>query len=172
MGPVASCERRIELNRLQSRGWEWRGALTLAVTLWFVVSLAGCGGGGRSDGDTSADNRTVGQSQSTSGSADNQAADNTGRNVRDRNDANPTPTDQTESEADRTITQAIRQTVVNSDLSANAKNVKIITQNGVVTLRGPVDSEAEKAFIANAARSAAGVASVDDQLEVVAKSDR
>ena len=53
---------------------------------------------------------------------------------------------------------------------ADAKNVKIITRNGVVTLRGPVDSQAEKDFIANAARSTAGVASVDDQTEVAAKS--
>lgn len=99
------------------------------------------------------------------------AADNTARNVRDRDEAALTPMDQGESEADRTITQNIRQIVVdNASLSTNAKNVKIITQNGVVTLRGPVDSGAEKALIVSTARGVAGVVSVDDQLEVAVKS--
>jgi len=98
------------------------------------------------------------------------AAENTARNVRDRNDAAPTPMDQGESEGDRTITQGIRQIIVgNASLSTNAKNVKIITQNGVVTLRGPVDSDAEKVLIANTARGMAGVVRVDDQLEIAVK---
>ncbi len=98
------------------------------------------------------------------------AADNSARNVSDRNDAKPTPMDQGESEADRAITQMIRQMVLeNGATSINGRNVKIITQNGVVTLRGPVDSEAEKIFIENTARGAAGVARVDDQLEIVVK---
>jgi hyperosmotically inducible periplasmic protein len=44
--------------------------------------------------------------------------------------------------------------------------VKIITENGVVTLRGPVKSEAEKAKIAQLAQSAAGQAKIENQLEV------
>src|SRR4029450_2047925 len=55
-------------------------------------------------------------------------ADNTGRNVRDRSDATKTPEDQSENEADRTITQSIRKAINSDDsLSTNAKNVKIIT---------------------------------------------
>lgn len=97
-------------------------------------------------------------------------ADNTARNVRDRNEATPTPMDQGESEADRTITQSIRQIIVdNGSLSTNAKNVKIITQSGIVTLRGPVDSQAEKDLIVTTAKGVAGVVSVDDQLEVAVK---
>jgi hyperosmotically inducible protein len=94
-------------------------------------------------------------------------ADNTGRNARDADGKTLTPMDQSENEADRTITQQIRKAVVDHDqLSTNAKNVKIITQNGVVTLRGPVKSAEEKAAIASVAQKTGGVKRVDNQLEV------
>jgi hyperosmotically inducible protein len=93
--------------------------------------------------------------------------DNSGRNVRDRDDQNKTTGDQSENEADRTITQNIRRAVTaDGSLSTNAKNVKIITNNGTVTLRGPVKSEKEKAEIEAKAKQVAGVKSVDNQLEV------
>ena len=93
--------------------------------------------------------------------------DNSGRNVRDRDDQNKTTGDQSENDADRTITQNIRRAVTADDsLSTNAKNVKIITNNGTVTLRGPVKSEKEKAEIEAKAKQVAGVKSVDNQLEV------
>ncbi len=94
-------------------------------------------------------------------------ADNTGRNERDADGSTLTPLDQGESEADRTITQQIRKAVVGHDqLSTNAKNVKIITQNGVVTLRGPVKSSDEKATIATVAQKTGGVKRVENQLEI------
>ena len=94
-------------------------------------------------------------------------ADNSGRNVRDRNDQTKTPGDQSENEADRTITQNIRQVITADDsLSTNAKNVKIITNDGTVTLRGPVKSEKEKAEIEAKAKQIAGVKRVDNQLEI------
>jgi hyperosmotically inducible protein len=94
-------------------------------------------------------------------------ADNTGRNARDAEGNTLTPMDQGESEADRTITQQIRKAVVDHDtLSTNAKNVKIITQNGVVTLRGPVKSPEEKAAIAGVAQKTGGVKRVDNQIEI------
>ena len=93
--------------------------------------------------------------------------DNSGRNVRDRDDQNKTTGDQSENEADRTITQNIRRAVTADDsLSTNAKNVKIITNNGTVTLLGPVKSQKEKAEIEAKAKQVAGVKSVDNQLEV------
>jgi osmotically-inducible protein OsmY len=99
--------------------------------------------------------------------AANADADNTKRNARDADGHTLTPLDQGESEADRTITQQIRKEVVASDrLSTNAKNVKIITQNGVVTLRGPVKSPEEKAAIASVATKTSGVKRVDNQLEI------
>jgi osmotically-inducible protein OsmY len=52
-------------------------------------------------------------------------------------------------------------------LSMDAKNVKIITVNGVVTLRGPVNSVKEKSTIEAKAQNIAGATNVDSQLEVV-----
>jgi hyperosmotically inducible protein len=96
-------------------------------------------------------------------------ADNTEKNQRDRSGETRTSGDQSNSSEDVKITAAIRRAVVNDDsLSATAKNVKIITADGTVTLRGPVQNEAEKAKIAELAQSAAGNAKIDNQLEVKA----
>lgn len=92
-------------------------------------------------------------------------ADNTKVNDRDRHGA-LTPTDQGGGK-DRDITAAIRRAVVaDGALSFTAKNVKIITVGGKVTLRGPVKSDAEKTAIEAKAKAAAGVTEVDNQLEV------
>ena len=97
------------------------------------------------------------------------AADNSGRNKRDRSGETQTSGDQSNSSADIKTTSTIRRAIVHdSSLSTMAKNVKIMTQDGVVTLRGPVKSEAEKAKVAELARAHAGNAKVEDQLEVKA----
>lgn len=93
--------------------------------------------------------------------------DNSGRNVRDRTDATRTAGDQSESEADRTITQSLRKAITDDDsLSTNGKNVKVVTIDGNVTLRGPVKSEKEKADIGAKAKQIAGVKKVHNQLEI------
>lgn len=93
-------------------------------------------------------------------------ADNTKQNERDRSDTTK-PGDQKESSADLGITQTIRQDIVKNDaLSMDAKNVKVVTAEGVVTLRGPVKSEEEKTQIGKIAAAATGVKRVDNQLEV------
>jgi hyperosmotically inducible protein len=95
------------------------------------------------------------------------APDNTGRNVRDSEGSTLTPMDQSENEADVTLTQQIRKAVMEDDtLSMTAKNIKIITVNGVVTLRGPVDNEQERNRIVAKAEQLAGAKKVDSQLEV------
>jgi len=100
---------------------------------------------------------------------DTAAADNTKKNERDRSGETTTSGDQSNSQQDVKITAAIRRAVVGDhSLSATAKNVKIITADGVVTLRGPVQNEAEKTKIAELAQSAAGNAKIDNQLEVKA----
>ncbi len=100
---------------------------------------------------------------------DTPAADNTGKNQRDRSGETKTSGDQSNSSTDVKMTAAIRRAVVHDgSLSMAAKNVKIITANGMVTLRGPVKTEAEKAKIAELAKSAAGDAKIDNQLEVKA----
>jgi osmotically-inducible protein OsmY len=98
------------------------------------------------------------------------AADDSGRNVRDRDDKTLTPMDQGGSEADRELTAAIRRAIVADDsLSTDAHNVKIITQDSVVTLRGPVKDASEKTAVATKAAQAKGVKRVDNQLEVKGK---
>ena len=100
---------------------------------------------------------------------DTPAADNTSKNQRDRSGETRTSGDQSNSPEDVQITATIRRAVVKDhSLSATAKNVKIITADGVVTLRGPVQNEAEKTKIAELAQSAAGNAKIDNQLEVKA----
>ena len=95
--------------------------------------------------------------------------DNTGVNERDRDPNAKTPLDQGENEADRKTTAEIRQRIVNADnMSINARNVKIITSGGKVTLRGPVNSAAEHDTIVRFAREVAGENNVDDHLEVAA----
>lgn len=97
------------------------------------------------------------------------AADNTAINERDSTGATTTPTDQVETEADIAISAKIRQAVVDDkSLSTNAHNVKIVTNNGVVTLRGPVKSEAEKKAIEDKAKQVAGVTRVENLLEIEA----
>lgn len=93
--------------------------------------------------------------------------DNSRMNARDRNGSTLTPMDQGSGEQDRRITQQIRQAVVkDGSLSFTAKNVKIITINGKVTLRGPVKTDAESAAIESAAKKVAGGGQVDNFLEV------
>ncbi len=93
-------------------------------------------------------------------------ADNTGQNVRDREGETLTPIDQLGSKADLDLTAAIRKALMDEDaLSVNAKNIKIITQDGVVTLRGPVETQAEKDRIEAIAKALPGVITVKNELE-------
>ena len=91
--------------------------------------------------------------------ADNEKTkpDNTATNERDRSGETKTSGDQSNSSADLKITQAIRQALMKDrELSTTAKNIKVITANGQVTLRGPVRSAQEKARVDQIAKSAAG----------------
>lgn len=93
--------------------------------------------------------------------------DNTRINKRDRDGTNPTPQTQTNSSDDIKILAEIRRAVVDEDsLSVKAQNVKIMVQDGVVMLRGPVESEAEKATIGSLAKGIAGVTKVNNQLDI------
>lgn len=94
-------------------------------------------------------------------------ADNTRVNERDRSSTALTPMDQGESTADRDMTQSIRKSVIADDsLSFTAKNVKIITRDGRVTLRGAVNNAREKTTIEKAAKDLAGAKMVTNELEV------
>ena len=98
---------------------------------------------------------------------DTPEADNTGKNQRDRSGETKTSGDQSNSSDDIKTTAAIRRAVTKEhSLSSMAKNLKIITADGVVTLRGPVKSDAEKTKIVELAQTAAGNAKIDNQIEV------
>ena len=94
-------------------------------------------------------------------------ADNTAINQRDRSGETATSGDQSNSSADLKITQAVRRALMkDGELSTTAKNIKVITANGQVTLRGPVNNAQEKAKIDQIAKSAAGGAKIVDELDV------
>lgn len=100
---------------------------------------------------------------------DSSPADNSGINKRDRSGETQTSGDQANSKPDIQITAAIRRAVMHEDsLSMMAKNVKIITENGTITLRGPVQTAAEKTKVGELAMANAGQAKIDNQLEVKA----
>jgi hyperosmotically inducible protein len=92
------------------------------------------------------------------------APDNTKKN---KDQAPPTADQQKMNPSDRAITQKIRKAIhEDQSLSTYAHNVKIITQDGKVTLRGPVRSEDEKNNIQAKAVAVAGQDNVTNQLEI------
>jgi hyperosmotically inducible protein len=77
-----------------------------------------------------------------------QEPDNTKTNKQDREAGAPTADQQKNNVADRGLTKRIRQSIMSDkSLSTYAHNVKVISQNGLVTLKGPVRSEDEKSAI-------------------------
>src|SRR5581483_14142 len=94
-------------------------------------------------------------------------ADNTKVNQRDRSQDEPTADQQKENSNDRELTRQIRRMIVkDKSLSTDAHNVKIITQNGSVTLKGPVKSDEEKQAIEAKATQIAGPGKVNNELQV------
>lgn len=89
--------------------------------------------------------------------------------LKDRNSQTITPADQANTRANLYVTGAIRQSLVKNGLGAAARNIKINTTNGLVTLSGSVRTEAEKTRIESLARAAAGAVTLDNQLNVKAK---
>jgi osmotically-inducible protein OsmY len=96
--------------------------------------------------------------------------DNTKVNQRDRNANEPTADQQKSNPSDRDITQQVRKAIMEEkSLSTYAHNVKIITQNGMVTLKGPVRSEEEKKAIEAKAAEVAGGDKVTDEMDIKPK---
>jgi len=74
---------------------------------------------------------------------------------------------QKETKSDLEITRKIRRAVVkDKSLSVRAHNVKIITENGKVTLKGPVKTDKEKKAVEKAAKRVAGKGNVTNELQV------
>ena len=90
------------------------------------------------------------------------ALENTEINARDKDNTTLTPEDQKETESDIKITADIRKAIIkNKSLSVDAQNVKIISRNGVVTLRGPVETKKESKKLKKIAKHTPGVLKVD-----------
>jgi osmotically-inducible protein OsmY len=97
-------------------------------------------------------------------------ADNTKVNTRDRAAGAVTADQQKETAADRDLTQKIRKSLVaDKSLSTYAHNVKVIAQNGMVTLKGPVKSEEEKQAVETKAAQVAGADKVTSDIQVASK---
>src|SRR5580704_18802620 len=100
----------------------------------------------------------------------NPQADNTKMNQRDRNSNEPTADQQKDNRSDRDITQQIRKSIQDDkSLSTYGHNVKVITQNGMVTLKGPVRSEEEKKAVEDKAAEVAGADKVTNEIDVQPK---
>lgn len=94
-------------------------------------------------------------------------ADNTGLNKRDRKETEPTADQQQNDKTDLSLTAEIRRSVMaDKTLSTNAHNIKIIAENGHVTLKGPVATAAERTTIEDKARQVAGKANVTSMIDV------
>jgi hyperosmotically inducible protein len=99
-----------------------------------------------------------------------QPSDNTKLNQRDRSNAEVTADQQKENRSDRELTRDIRRAIVkDKSLSTDAHNIKVIAQNGMVTLKGPVRSEDEKQAIEAKAAEVAGQDKVKSELHVTAE---
>jgi hyperosmotically inducible periplasmic protein len=124
--------------------------------LWVSIMLLGCG--------------TLMLAQDTAGQ-NAPASDNSKMNQRDRDPNEPTADQQSNNQSDRDITQQVRQ-AINADktFSTYAHNVKVMTQKGQVTLKGPVRSDEEKRAIEAKATAIAGDGKVTSELTVKPKS--
>ncbi len=102
------------------------------------------------------------------GQATDTKADNTKVNKRDRNSGEVTADQQKVNGTDRDLTKNIRQSIMaDKSLSTYAHNIKIISQNGAVTLKGPVKSDDEKkAIVAKAVAVTGSADKVTDQISV------
>lgn len=98
-------------------------------------------------------------------------SDNTKVNQRDRYQAQVTADQQKDNKSDRELARQIRRAIVkDKSLSSYAHNVKVVSQNGTVTLKGPVRSESEKKAIEAKAKEVAGsTATVNNQIEIQPK---
>jgi hyperosmotically inducible protein len=95
------------------------------------------------------------------------AADNTGTNKRDRDSSEKTADQQKNDKSDVEVAAEIRRSIVKDDtLSTNAHNVKIVVQDGTVTLKGPVASKVEKSTVEKKASEVAGRRKVVNELAV------
>jgi hyperosmotically inducible protein len=147
---------------------KFRFMATLAGVLSLAIGSASASAGEKSD---NVERTTTTKKRSAGTKADAPApsasADNTETNRRDRKDTEPTADQQKNGESDLKLTAEIRRSVVaDKALSMNAHNVKIIAQDGKVTLKGPVDSATEKKSVEEKAEAVAGRKNVVSEIQI------
>ena len=105
-----------------------------------------------------------------SASSEQRPVDNSKVNTRDRSSSAPTADQQKENRSDRDTVRQIRRAIVkDKSLSTYAHNVKVISENGMVTLKGPVRSEEEKKAVESKATEVAGQDKVQSEIQVAPK---
>ncbi len=128
--------------------------LSLGILLLTTSALAGAPEPSSSKTKVDAGTKVI----EPSNSANNERHDRPGEQTADR---------QSNEQSDLDLTAKIRRSIVSDkSLSVNAHNVKIVAQNGQVTLKGPVQSEAEKKAIEQRASSIAGQPNVKNEIDV------
>ncbi len=108
------------------------------------------------------------ESQEPADKSTQAAPDNTAKNQRDRSKSEATADQQKENKSDRELSRQIRRALVeDKSLSTYAHNIKVIAQNGQITLKGPVKSDEEKQVVeAKAAQVAGGADRIKSEIEV------
>ena len=148
-------------NLLSMKILHWTGVIAACA---LVVGCERADTGGTADDGYNRSTSAGASAEARLNSLTNQP-DNTALNVRDRDDATLTPGDQGTTESDREITRKIRKALnAEPQLSTTAKNIKIITVNGKVTLRGPVTTAQERTLIETTVKNL-GVGTLDNQIE-------
>ena len=118
---------------------------TLVLGAFVLLSCSCVSSSFAQSGGMAPDNSKQNQTQNQTGTADNQP----------------------NAQSDRTTTANVRKAIVaDKTLSTYAHNVKIITANGAVTLKGPVKSDAEKQQVATDAASVIPADKITNQLTV------
>ncbi len=136
--------------------------LTLSILLLGASAFAGS-----PDPSTSKSKVDAGTAKPQSAQDTQADPTNSAINDRDTHKGEATADRQSNQRSDVDLTAEIRRSVVSDkSLSTNAHNVKIVAQNGQVTLKGPVHSEAEKKAIEQRASSIAGESNVKNELDV------
>lgn len=134
--------------------------LALVAVLLSATSLSFAAPKGKKTTSTSSKSETV-------VTQDPPAADDTGVNKRDRKEGEPTADNSKNNKTDLDLTAQIRRAVIaDKGLSITAHNVKIIAQDGFVTLKGPVNTAAERASVEQKAVDVAGRSKVKNELEI------
>jgi osmotically-inducible protein OsmY len=146
-----------------------RNHIRIVIPLAALALVVGCNQSDNNPSTTSDTSGRASRDEPANVSRTSRNDTNATRNVRDRSDAALTPGDQGNNQSDLDLTRSIRRAInTNDQFSALAKNVKVITANGKVTLRGPVENQQEKQSVESAAKSAAPGATIDNQLDVKA----